>query len=127
MSEKEWTLFMSGTTYLKVAEAASILGFESVEEMFFDYDIQTNDLIPEGKVIMGKNVVLGDLLEERPALRCDHPDHRGGQPLVFPMVTPSQPYVNPITWQGGTITVSNTANLSNEQREAFATIMTAGK
>jgi hypothetical protein len=116
---------MSGTTYLKVAEAAKVLGFESVEEMFPDYDINTTELFPDGKVVMGKNVVLGDLLiPEEEDYRCNHPDHQRPiiSPMIYPMTTPS-----PTTWPGGTFTVTNTANATDEQRTAFATIMTAGK
>jgi hypothetical protein len=123
--EKEWTLLMSGTTYLKVAEAASILGFESVEEMFFDYDIKINDFVPEGEVIQGKNVVLGDILEGQPAPRCDHPDHQ--RPIINPMIYPMpQPFTSTPTWPGS-FTISSSSNITDEQRTAYNTIMTAGK
>lgn len=114
MPEKEWTLFMSGATYLKVAGAAEILGFGSVEEMFPDYGVSTTELVPEGEVVMGKNVVLGDLLvpEEIPA---------PSRTLMYPMTTTS-----PTIWPGATFTISN-ANATDEQRTAFATIMSAGK
>jgi hypothetical protein len=100
VSDKEWTLFMTGETYLKVAQAAEVLGFASVEEMFFDYDICTTGLVPEGKVIMGKNVVLGELLEERPVTTqpTSRPPLTSYPLTVYPMTTTQQ-------W-----TITNSAN-----------------
>ena len=62
----EETLAMNGTTYLRLEDAATLLGFENVEEMLNGYSIQIVSDTPDGQILLGKPVKLRDLINVRP-------------------------------------------------------------
>ena len=57
---------MNGTTYLRLEDAATLLGFENVEEMLNGYSIQIVSDTPDGQILLGKPVKLRDLINVRP-------------------------------------------------------------